>query len=140
MGIGVTGLANTGEMLGHEYGSPEFLEWAEDIFKLLRNETYRASLELAKEKGPFPLFKQDWLKSGFAKSLPYKLRKGIKQYGIRNSHLTSIAPTGTISLTADNVSSGIKPVFSHFYDRIIQTFEGAKTERVEDYAYARGVP
>ena len=58
---------------------------------------------------------------------------------MRNSHLTSIAPTGTISLSADNVSSGIEPPFSHFYDRTLRTFEGDRVERVEDYAYARGV-
>ena len=139
MGLGLTGLANAGELLGHPYGSSAFLTWAEEVLKVLRNETYRASLELAKEKGPFPLWDAKWLKSGYAKTLPYKLRKGIKEYGIRNSHLTSIAPTGTISLVADNISGGIEPVFSHFYERTIQTFDGPRTERVEDYAYSRGV-
>ena len=139
MGLGLTGLANTGELLGYPYGSQEFLEWAEEVFKMLRNESYRASHELAKEKGPFPLWDQKWLKSGFAKTLPYKLRKGIKEHGIRNSHLTSIAPTGTISLVADNISGGIEPVFSHYYERTIQTFDGPRVEKVEDYAYARGV-
>ena len=139
MGLGLTGLANAGELLGHPYGSAAFLEWAEEVFKTLRNESYRASLELAKEKGAFPLWDTKWLKSGYAKTLPYKLRTGIKEHGIRNSHLTSIAPTGTISLVADNISGGIEPVFSHFYERTIQTFDGPRTERVEDYAYSRGV-
>ena len=139
MGLGITGLANAGEILGYPYGSSEFLDWAEDIFKILRNGTYAASIELAKEKGPFPLFRKEYLKSEFVKKLPYKIRKGIKDYGIRNSHLTSIAPTGTISLVADNVSGGIEPTFSHSYTRIIQTFEGPRTEEVKDYAYARGV-
>ena len=67
------------------------------------------------------------------------VKKLIREYGIRNSHLTSIAPTGTISLVADNVSGGIEPVFSHYYDRTIQTFEGPKTERVKDYAYNKGI-
>jgi len=139
MGLGISGLANAGEILGHSYGSESFLEWAEEVFKTLRNATYRASLELAKEKGAFPLYRSSWLKSGFAKTLPYKLRKGIKEYGIRNSHLTSIAPTGTISLVADNISGGIEPVFSHYYERTIQTADGPRVERVEDYAYTRGV-
>ena len=140
MGLGLTGLANAGEMLGHSYGSDEFIEWAEGVFKLLRNGTYRASSDLALEKGSFPLLEvEKYLKSGFAKTLPYQLRKRIKEQGIRNSHLTSIAPTGTISLCADNVSGGIEPVFSHSYDRTIQTFEGPTVETVEDYAYARGI-
>ena len=139
MGLGVTGLANAGELLGYQYGSEEFLEWAESVFKLLRNGTYRASADLAEEKGAFPLYDNKLLKSGFAKTLPYKLKKRISQNGLRNSHLTSIAPTGTISLVADNISGGIEPVFSHYYDRTIQTFDGAKVERVEDYAYQRGI-
>ena len=138
MGLGVTGLANAGELLGYNYATEGFLEWAEEVFKCLRNSTYRASLELAKEKGPFPAYRDAWMKGGFAKTLPYKLRKGIKQHGIRNSHLTSIAPTGTISLVADNVSSGIEPVFSHFYERTINTPDGVRKEKVEDYAYRQG--
>ena len=139
MGLGITGLANAGELLGFTYGSPEFLEWAEGVFKLLRNGTYRASADLAAEKGAFPLYTEEYLKSGFARTLPYKLRKRIKENGIRNSHLTSIAPTGTISLVADNVSGGIEPTFSHFYNRTIQTFDGPIEERVADYAYSKGV-
>ena len=138
MGLGVTGLANAGELLGYQYGSEEFLEWAEGVFKLLRNGCYRASADLAAEKGAFPLYDDRLLKSGFAKTLPYQLRKRIKQNGLRNSHLTSIAPTGTISLVADNISGGIEPSFSTGYDRTIQTFDGPKIERVEDYAAARG--
>ena len=139
MGLGVTGLANAGELLGHEYGSDGFLEWAEGVFKLLRNGCYRSSTDLAEEKGSFPLYNDKLLTSGFAKTLPYKLRRRIKQHGLRNSHLTSIAPTGTISLVADNISGGIEPVFSHYYDRTIQTFDGPRVDRVEDYAYSRGV-
>ena len=138
MGLGVTGLANALELTGLPYGSPGFLRTAEKIFTVLRNETYRASANLAEEKGPFPLYRPDYLKGAFVKTLPYSIRKQIKEHGIRNSHLTSIAPTGTISLVADNVSGGIEPVFSHYYDRTIQTFDGPKVERVSDYAYARG--
>jgi len=139
MGLGVTGLANAGELLGYPYASDDFLTWMATIFETLRNETYRTSAELAKEKGSFPLYNEQYLKGEFIKALPSDVYKLIKENGIRNSHLTSIAPTGTISLCADNVSGGIEPVFSHYYDRTIQTFEGPKVERVEDYAYSMGV-
>ena len=138
MGLGVTGLANAGEMLGYPYGSEEFLTWAEKVFACLRDNAYRASAALAAEKGAFPLYREQYLKSNFIRTLPASVKKEIRKHGIRNSHLTSIAPTGTISLVADNVSGGIEPVFSSYYDRTIQTFEGPITERVEDYAYARG--
>ena len=136
MGLGVTGVANAGEALGYEYGSPEFLEWLEEVMTVIRDTCYQSSISLALEKGPFPMFMADkYLESGFAKTLPETLRRDIHNYGIRNSHLLSVAPTGTISLSADNVSSGIEPVFSHSYERTIQTFEGPKVERVEDYGY-----
>jgi ribonucleoside-diphosphate reductase alpha chain len=102
---------------------------------VIRDVAYTTSVELALEKGPFPLFSQAYLGSDFAKSLPDNIRDLISKHGIRNSHLLSVAPTGTISLSADNVSSGIEPVFSHYYDRTIQTFDGPKVERVEDYGY-----
>jgi len=139
MGLGITGLANAGEMLGLPYASQEFMDWAEKVFACLRDNCYKASALLAKEKGAFPLYREPYLKSNFVRSLPHSVRKLIKAHGIRNSHLTSIAPTGTISLVADNVSGGIEPVFNHYYDRTIQTFDGPKVERVEDYAYSRGV-
>ena len=139
MGLGVTGLANAGEMLGYPYGSEEFLGWAEKVFACLRDNAYRASAALAEEKGAFPLYREQYLKSNFIRTLPASVKKEIRKHGIRNSHLTSIAPTGTISLVADNVSGGIEPVFSSYYDRTIQTEAGPKTERVEDYAYSRGV-
>jgi len=136
MGLGVTGLANALEALGFAYGSPKFLEVAEDIFKVIRDETYRASVGLAKEKGAFPLFDAEkYLQGEFIKTLPETVKAGIKKYGIRNSHLLSFAPTGTISLTADNVSGGIEPVFSYGYDRTIQTEDGPIIEEVLDYAY-----
>ena len=136
MGLGVTGVANAGEALGYTYGSPEFLEWLEEVMTVIRDTCYQSSISLALEKGPFPLFQADkYLESGFALTLPEDIRRDIFNYGIRNSHLLSVAPTGTISLSADNVSSGIEPVFSHSYERTIQTFEGPKVERVEDYGY-----
>jgi ribonucleoside-diphosphate reductase alpha chain len=135
MGLGVTGVANAIEGLGHDYGSPGFLHVFKTIMQIIRDSAYRASIDLAIEKGPFPLFDPLMLDSAFAKTLPEGIRDDIKTHGIRNSHLLSVAPTGTISLSADNVSSGIEPVFSHYYDRTIQTFDGPREERVEDYAF-----
>lgn len=142
MGLGVTGVANCVEIIGHEYGSVGAMFLVERILTVLRDTAYRASISLALEKGPFPLFSSELYGEGkrsFFSTLPEDIRRDIKNYGLRNSHLLSIAPTGTISLTADNVSSGIEPVFSHYYDRTITTFEGQRVERVMDYAYARQV-
>lgn len=135
MGLGVTGVANAIEALGFDYGSDEFIRVLEEIMGTIRDTCYETSVELAQEKGAFPLFKKDYLTSEFAMTLPTKIRTKIAKHGIRNSHLLSVAPTGTISLSADNVSSGIEPVFSHFYDRTIQTFDGPTIERVDDYGY-----
>jgi ribonucleoside-diphosphate reductase alpha chain len=133
MGLGVTGLANAIEALGHGYGTNEFLAVQQEIMTVLRDGCYMSSIELAIEKGPFPLFDVKMLDSEFAKTLPSIIRDLIRVHGIRNSHLLSIAPTGTISLSADNVSSGIEPVFSYGFDRTIQTYDGPRIERVEDY-------
>ena len=135
MGLGVTGVANAIEALGHEYGSPMFLNTLEEIMKTIRDTCYRSSVSLAIEKGPFPLYRGEMLESDFCKTLPNDLRDLIERHGIRNSHLLSVAPTGTISLSADNVSSGIEPVFSYGFDRTIQTYDGPRVERVEDYGY-----
>jgi len=135
MGLGITGLANAGEALGFKYGSTGFLAFTTEVMTILRDTAYRSSIELAMTKGAFPLYHEEYLNSEFAMSLPEDIREDIKTHGIRNSHLLSIAPTGTISLSADNISSGIEPVFSHSYDRLIQTFEGPRTERVTDYGY-----
>ena len=135
MGLGVTGVANAIESLGHPYGSDGFLVVFEEIMACLRDTCYLTSVSLAIEKGPFPLFKTELLDSDFAKTLPDDIRGAIRRHGIRNSHLLSVAPTGTISLSADNVSSGIEPVFSYGFDRTIQTFDGPRVERVDDYGY-----
>ncbi len=135
MGLGVTGVANALEIMGYPYGSSEAKLAFETIMKTLRDTAYRASVALAAEKGPFPLYDEALLDSEFAQTLPDDIRDLIRTHGLRNSHLLSVAPTGTISLSADNVSSGIEPVFSHYYDRTIQQFDGSKVERVEDYAY-----
>ena len=116
------------------YGSPEFLYFEDRLMAFINRGCYLASIDLAKDKGAFPMFDQEkYLKGQFIKTLDPEISSGIKAHGIRNSHLTSVAPTGTISLACDNVSSGIEPVFSHQYDRTIQTFEGPVVETVTDY-------
>ena len=134
MGLGITGLANVGEALGFPYGGLGFLEFEREVLETLRNESYRASAMLAKEFGPFPLFQRDqYLARPFIQTLPEEIRQLIYQHGIRNSHLTSIAPTGTISLCADNVSSGIEPVFAYETQRVVQTSNGQETHKLMDY-------
>ena len=136
MGLGVTGVANALETLGLRYGSEEFLDKLGEVMAIIRDQCYMSSVALSAEKGSFPLYDNvKYLESNFVKTLPDHIQAAIGMHGIRNSHLLSVAPTGTISLSADNVSSGIEPVFSHYYDRTIQTFDGPRIERVEDYAY-----
>ena len=134
MGLGITGLANAAEALGHEYGSPAFLAFEAEVLDTLRDESYLASAHIAKAKGSFPMFDKDkYLQGQFIKTLRPDVQDAIAKYGIRNSHLTSIAPTGTISLCADNVSSGIEPVFAYAFDRTVIEFSGPRVETVEDY-------
>lgn len=137
MGIGVTGLANAGEALGFPYGTPEFVDFTRRVLTVIRDESYHASALLAKEKGSFPLYDEEkYLQGRFVKTLPDDVRDLIKKYGIRNSHLTSIAPTGTISMAADNVSSGLEPVIYHAAERKINTPTGSTEVVVEDYGTA----
>jgi ribonucleoside-diphosphate reductase alpha chain len=136
MGLGITGLANAISMCGYSYGDDHSLRLTRKIVKTLALECISASSDLAAEKGSFPLLDIDkWLDSGYAKKLPDDLRMKIKEQGLRNSHLTSIAPTGTISFTADNVSSGIEPVFAYEVNRTVQTENGAEIVLLKDYAY-----
>ncbi len=140
MGLGITGLANAAEMCGYPYATEKFNEFTEKVLETLRDYCYSTSSDLAKEKGSFPLYDEyQYLQGKFIQTLPDWVLEKIKKQGIRNSHLTSIAPTGTISLTADNVSSGIEPPYSLFYDRTIQKFDGHDVQRVEDYAYTQGI-
>nr|QIG67173.1 ribonucleoside-diphosphate reductase protein [Rhizobium phage RHph_TM26] len=136
MGLGVTGLANAGEALGYPYGSPDFLDWMENVLHTIAVECYRASAMLAKEKGAFPLCDERLGDAPFIKKLPQDVRDLIEEYGLRNSHLTSIAPTGTISLTADNVSSGCEPVFDYVTSRPVNTPAGQELVEIEDYGLA----
>ncbi len=136
IGIGVTGLANAIEAMGHRYGSLGFNQVVEGVMSFIRSECYKASIELSIEKGPFPMFDADkFLDSGFCQRLPFQIQEDIRAYGIRNSHLLAIAPTGTISLTADNVSSGLEPVFAHEFDRVWNTATEQRIEKVQDYAF-----
>lgn len=137
MGLGITGLANTAEALGFPYGTPEFLNFQDELESFITRHTYRASALLAKEKGPFPLYDPDRYLSGqFVKTLDADTLKMIKRYGIRNSHLTSKAPTGTISFCADNVSSGIEPVYDYAQERSVIMRDGPARLAVEDYGVA----
>lgn len=136
IGLGITGLANAIEIQNMQYGSAEAYQFTEKVMETLRNEAYLTSIDLAKKKGPFPLFDAEhYLFSEFAKTLPEDIRTEIRRHGIRNSHLLSIAPTGTISFTADNISSGIEPVFAKEIDRRINFADGPRTVRVKDYAW-----
>jgi len=137
MGLGITGLANAGEAIGFRYGSQKFLEFEAHVLERLRDGAYAASVELAKVKGAFPAFRAaEYLDSPFIQTLPSTIRNDIADYGIRNSHLLSIAPTGTISLCADNVSSGIEPVFAKRLTRTYQTDDGPEEVELVDYGLA----
>ena len=134
MGLGVTGVANALEAIGHRYGDDGFIKALDTILSSITNEAYATSALLAYEKGAFPLYDKSLFANGHMyQQLCPTVQKLIENNGLRNSHLTSVAPTGTISLAADNVSSGIEPVFSYGYDRTIQTPDGPKVERVDDY-------
>ncbi len=139
VGLGFTGLGDALIMLGKRYDTPEAREEARKISEFMRNRAYLASSDLAKERGAFPLFNADLYLSGgnFASRLPAEVKDKIRKNGIRNSHLLSIAPTGTISLAfADNASNGIEPPFSYTYTRRKRMADGTfKEYAVEDYAW-----
>ncbi len=136
IGLGVTGLADALMMVGERYGSQEAALLTGHWLKRLARAAYLASAELAKEKGAFPLFDAEhFLKSGLLRTMDGEVKDAIREYGIRNALLTSIAPTGTISLYAGNVSSGIEPVFAYAYTRKVLQKNGSRTEEeVVDYA------
>lgn len=135
MGLGVTGVANALEVLGMPYGSKEYLGAQDTLLERINVKAYEVSSDMAVTKGPFPLFDADKYCDGlFFKKLPDDLRAKVHATGLRNGLLTSIAPTGTISLCADNVSSGIEPVFSIRGKRLILTPDGKREFDVVDYA------
>ncbi len=136
IGLGVTGLADALLMLGLEYGSDEAARQTDKWLHAIARAAYLASVDLAKEKGAFPLFDAEaYLNSGNMLNMDEDVRDAIREHGIRNALLTSIAPTGTISLYAGNVSSGIEPVFAYAYTRKVLQKDGSRTEEeVVDYA------
>ena len=137
IGLGLTGLANALVMLGLHYGDAEARDTAALIMKTICHTAYRTSVALAKEKGSFPLFdREKYVQGKFVQSLPQDIRAAIQEHGIRNSHLTAIAPTGTISLLANNVSSGLEPVYDLSFSRRVLELDGNYKEyNVSDYAY-----
>ena len=139
IGVGFTGMGNALTMLCLRYDSAEGREMAKKIATCMRDAAYRASVELAQEKGKFPKFDADgYLAPGtFASRLPADIQKSIRKHGIRNSHLLSIAPTGTVSLAfADNASNGIEPAFSWMYRRKKRESDGTTSEyAVEDHSW-----
>ena len=137
IGLGVTGLADALIMCRARYGSEPANALAASWLAALRDAAYRASVSLAEEKGAFPRFEAEpYLAAESINRLPEDIRADIARHGIRNALLTSIAPTGTISLLAGNISSGVEPVFSYSYRRNLLMPDGSrKTETVSDYAY-----
>ena len=136
IGLGVTGLADALLMVGLRYGSEEAARQTERWLHRIARAAYLASVQLAKEKGAFPLFDAEkYLATGHMQQMDADVRAAIAEHGIRNALLTSIAPTGTISLYAGNVSSGIEPVFAYAYTRKVLQKDGSRTEEeVVDYA------
>ena len=141
VGLGFLGLGNALTMLGLKYDSEEGLEFARMVSEIMRNAAYEASCDLAEERGPFPLFEaEQYLAGPFASRLPDALRQRIASVGLRNSHLLSIAPTGTISLAlGQNATGGIEPAFSWTYERKVRrgktAGDGFDTYVVDDFAY-----
>jgi len=137
IGLGITGLADAFVMLGLAYGSDRSLTVAADLMRQICHTAYRASIDIAQEKGGFPFFERDqYLRGVFIGSLPEDIRKGIAAHGIRNSHLIAIAPTGTISLLAGNVSSGLEPIFAASFMRKVLAEDGTPKEfSLADYAF-----
>ena len=136
IGLGVTGLADALMMCGERYGTPAAAALAGEWARLVNRAAYRTSAQLAAEKGAFPLFERDrYLAGESVRELDEDVRALIAEHGIRNALLTSIAPTGTISLFADNISSGIEPVFAHSYTRKVREPDGTlREEEVSDHA------
>ncbi|WP_455206808.1 adenosylcobalamin-dependent ribonucleoside-diphosphate reductase [Kaarinaea lacus] len=136
IGLGITGLADALAMLELKYGDEASLTWTQNVMQSLCYNAYSASVELAKERGAFPFFdQQKYLQGSFIDSLPTEIKNGIGQHGIRNSHLIAIAPTGTISLLANNVSSGIEPIFNLSYERTVLNEDGSSSVyTLTDYA------
>lgn len=139
IGLGLTGLADTLIMLGLHYAEKPARELAARVMQAICHSAYRTSIGLAEEKGAFPFFDREKILQGkFIQSLPHDIQDGIARHGLRNSHLTAIAPTGTISLLANNISSGLEPVYKFNYVRRVLELDGRHTEhRLTDFALQR---
>lgn len=146
IGLGITGLHNVFSMFGYQYGDTDSVLFTEDLMNIIAKEAFLASIDLAKEKGAFPLLDKDlYLNSGYLKKHIENdgwedVADGIKKYGIRNARIMSVAPVGTMSLTfGDNCSSGLEPTFMNEIDRTVriggQSDEHKKVIKVRDYAY-----
>lgn len=136
IGLGITGLADVFVMLGMHYGNSQSLSLARDIMKRIAEVTWQTSIELAREKSKFPFFVKEYLQGEFVTTLNASLQKDLKKFGVRNSHHNTIAPTGTISLLANNISNGIEPIFRAEYVRHVRAIKDETlTFRVQDYAY-----
>jgi ribonucleoside-diphosphate reductase alpha chain len=137
IGLGITGLADALAMLGCNYDSDAAREFAANTMEIIRDTAYGASISLASEKGTFPYFDMNrYLDAPFIRRLPDHLRDGISEYGIRNSHLLAIAPAGTISLLAGNISSGIEPIYALEAERAVRGSDlRVQILEVRDYAY-----
>ncbi len=135
IGLGVTGLADALVMLNLRYDSSAAVQFTEQLMRRLATQTWLASAWLAKEKGSFPLYAPEYLQGEFFKSLPAEVRKAVQEFGMRNSHHNTIAPAGTISLLANNVSNGVEPIFKAQYERNVRLESGdIVTHNVWDYA------
>lgn len=136
IGLGITGLGDVFVMLGMRYGSQASLTLAKKIMQCISEATWESSIELAKEKKSFPRYdKKKYSQGQFVQQLSNDLQKKIKKYGMRNSHHNTIAPTGTTSLLANNVSNGIEPIFAGEYERNVRMLSGEiATFSVVDYA------
>lgn len=139
VGLGIMGLADALMMHGQRYDTPEARQMAARVMRIICHAAYRSSIGLGREKGPFPHFRCDaYLASPFIAALPSAIRDAIARHGIRNSHLTAIAPTGTISLVAGGVSSGLEPVLSGAVRRsILQSDRSTRDFRIVDHAVRR---
>lgn len=137
IGLGITGLADALAMCGIHYGSPDARHLAGRWMAVVERNAYLASARLAGEKGAFPLFEPEpFLGSPNVRRLDSDVREAVMRHGVRNGCLTSIAPTGTISLLAGNVSSGIEPIFdTHYQRRVREAGDQVREETIEDYAY-----
>lgn len=136
IGLGITGLGNVFVMMNLRYGSEPSLQLAHELMKLIAGTTWQTSIDLAKERGSFPLLQnKKYLEGHFVQGMSREIQQGIAQYGIRNSHHNTIAPTGTISLLANNISNGIEPIFGAHYERLVRTPEGkGEAFLLTDYA------